>query len=117
MPVTPDGRILGLRVKTFANTGAYLINPALLIPLGLMSKVITSVYEIPAIYLETSCVLTNTAPIGAYRGAGRPEGIYPMERLIDMTAREIGIDPVIMRRRNLINTDKFALHNTCWRSL
>ena len=101
-----DGRILGLRVKTFANTGAYLINPALLIPLGLMSKVITSVYEIPAIYLETRCVLTNTAPIGAYRGAGRPEGIYPMERLIDMTAREIGIDPVIMRERNLINTDK-----------
>ena len=101
-----NGRILGLRVKTFANTGAYLINPALLIPLGLMSKVITSVYEIPAIYLETRCVLTNTAPIGAYRGAGRPEGIYPMERLIDMTAREIGIDPVIMRERNLINTDK-----------
>ena len=101
-----DGRILGLRVKTFANTGAYLINPALLIPLGLMSKVITSVYEIPAIYLETRCVLTNTAPIGAYRGAGRPEGIYPMERLIDMTAREIGIDPVIMRERNLIKTDK-----------
>ena len=101
-----DGRILGLRVKTFANTGAYLINPALLIPLELMSKVITSVYEIPAIYLETRCVLTNTAPIGAYRGAGRPEGIYPMERLIDMTAREIGIDPVIMRERNLIKTDK-----------
>ena len=101
-----NGRILGLRVKTFANTGAYLINPALLIPLGLMSKVITSVYEIPAIYLETRCVLTNTAPIGAYRGAGRPEGIYPMERLIDMTAREIGIDPVIMRERNLIKTDK-----------
>ena len=70
-----------------------------------MSKVITSVYDIPAIYLETRCVLTNTAPIGAYRGAGRPEGIYPMERLIDMTAREMGIDPVIMRRRNLIRTE------------
>ncbi len=96
------GHILALRVKTFANTGAYLTNPALLIPLGLMSKVITSVYAIPAIYLETRCILTNTAPIGAYRGAGRPEGIYPMERLIDMSAREMGIDPVIMRRRNLI---------------
>lgn len=98
-----EGRILALRVQTFANTGAYLINPALLIPLGLMSKVITSVYEIPSIFLETRCVLTNTAPIGAYRGAGRPEGIYPIERLIDMTAREMGIDPVIMRRRNLIH--------------
>jgi len=78
----------------------------LLIPLGLMSKVITSVYEIPSIYLETRCVLTNTAPIGAYRGAGRPEGIYPMERLIDMTAREMGIDPVIMRKKNLIRIEQ-----------
>ena len=101
----PEGRIQALSVKTLANTGAYLINPALLIPLGLMSKVITSVYDIPTIYLETRCVLTNTAPIGAYRGAGRPEGIYPMERLIDMTAREMGIDPVIIRRRNLIRTE------------
>ena len=71
-----------------------------------MSKVITSVYEIPSIYLETRCVLTNTAPIGAYRGAGRPEGIYPMERLIDMTAREMGIDPVIMRKKNLIRIEQ-----------
>ena len=101
----PEGRIQALSVKTLANTGAYLINPALLIPLGLMSKVITSVYDIPSIYLETRCVLTNTAPIGAYRGAGRPEGIYPMERLIDMTAREMGIDTVIIRRRNLIRTE------------
>ena len=102
----PEGRILALSVKTLANTGAYLTNPALLIPLGLMSKVITSVYEIPSIYLETQCVLTNTAPIGAYRGAGRPEGIYPMERLIDMTAREMGIDPVIMRKKNLIRIEQ-----------
>ena len=65
----PEGRIQALSVKTLANTGAYLINPALIIPLGLMSKVITSVYDIPSIYLETRCVLTNTAPIGAYRGA------------------------------------------------
>ncbi len=102
----PEGRILALSVKTLANTGAFLTNPALLIPLELMSKVITSVYEIPSIYLETRCVLTNTAPIGAYRGAGRPEGIYPMERLIDMTAREMDIDPVIMRRKNLIRIEQ-----------
>ena len=99
------GIILALRVKTLANTGAYLTNPALLIPLGLMSKVITSVYHIPAMYLDTQCVLTNTAPIGAYRGAGRPEGIYPMERLMDMAAREMGIDPVSLRERNMIRTE------------
>jgi carbon-monoxide dehydrogenase large subunit len=99
------GKILALRVKTLANTGAYLTNPALLIPLGLMSKVITSVYHIPAMYLDTQCVLTNTAPIGAYRGAGRPEGIYPMERLMDMAAREMGIDPVSLRERNMIRTE------------
>jgi len=101
-----EGRILALSVKTLANTGAYLTNPALLIPLGLMNKVITSVYDIPAIYLDTRCVLTNTAPIGAYRGAGRPEGIYPMERLIDMTAREMCIDPVLMRKQNLIRKEQ-----------
>ena len=70
-----------------------------------MRKVITSVYHVPSIYMGTRCILTNTAPIGAYRGAGRPEGIYPMERLIDMTARKMGIDPIIIRRRNLIRTE------------
>jgi len=73
----PSGKILALRLSTLANTGAYLINPALLIPLGMMPKVVGSFYHIPAVFIETRCVLTNTAPIGAYRGAGRPEGIYP----------------------------------------
>ncbi len=100
-----EGTILALRVNTLANTGAYLINPALLIPLGLMCKVITSVYHIPAMYLDTRCVLTNTAPIGAYRGAGRPEGIYPMERLMDMASREMGIDPVTIRKNNIIPSE------------
>ena len=100
-----EGRILALRMRTFANTGAYLNNPALFIPLGLMPKVITSVYNIPVMYLDTNCVLTNTAPIGAYRGAGRPEGIYPIERLMDMAAREMGMDPITIRERNLIRTE------------
>ena len=99
------GKILALRVHTLANSGAYLTNPALLIPLGLMYRVINSVYHIPLMYLDTKCVLTNTAPIGAYRGAGRPEGIYPMERLMDMAAREMGIDPVSLRERNMIRTE------------
>jgi len=100
-----EGRILALRMRTLANTGAYLNNPALFIPLGLMPKVITSVYNVPVMYLDTNCVLTNTAPIGAYRGAGRPEGIYPMERLMDMAAREMGMDPITIRERNLIRTE------------
>jgi len=98
-------KILALRLSTLANTGAYLINPALMIPLGIMPKAITSVYHIPALYYETRCVLTNTAPIGAYRGAGRPEGIYQMERLMDMAAREMEISPVTLRKINLIRSD------------
>ena len=99
------GKILALRIHILANTGAYLTNPALLIPLGLMFRVITSVYHVPAMYIDTKCVLTNTAPIGAYRGAGRPEGIYPMERLVDMASREMGIDPISLRERNMIRTE------------
>lgn len=99
------GKILALRVFTMANTGAYLNNPALFIPLGLMPKVISSVYHIPSMFLDTRCVLTNTAPIGAYRGAGRPEGIYPMERLMDMAAREMGISPVALRKINMIKVE------------
>ena len=100
-----SGKILALRLSTLANTGAYLNNPALMIPLGIMPKAITSVYHIPALYYETRCVLTNTAPIGAYRGAGRPEGIYQMERLMDMAAREMEISPVTLRKINLIRCD------------
>jgi len=100
----PSGKILALRLSTLANTGAYLINPALLIPLGMMPKVVGSFYHIPAVFIETRCVLTNTAPIGAYRGAGRPEGIYPLERLMDLAAREMGISPVTLREKNIIRS-------------
>jgi len=99
------GKILALRLSTLANTGAYLNNPALLIPLEIMPKVVSSVYHIPALFIETRCVLTNTAPIGAYRGAGRPEGIYPLERLMDLAAREMGISPVTLREINLIRSE------------
>ena len=100
-----EGKILALRLDVLANTGAYLNNPALMIPLGIMPKAITSVYHIPALYYETRCVLTNTAPIGAYRGAGRPEGIYQIERLMDQAAREMGISPVTLRKINFIRTE------------
>ncbi|MED5403041.1 MAG: xanthine dehydrogenase family protein molybdopterin-binding subunit [SAR324 cluster bacterium] len=100
-----SGKILALRLSTLANSGAYLNNPALLIPLGIMPKVVSSVYHIPAVFIETRCVLTNTAPIGAYRGAGRPEGIYQLERLMDLAAREMEISPVTLRKINLIRSD------------
>ena len=99
------GKILAFRLSTLANTGAYLNNPALLIPLEIMPKVVSSVYHIPTLFIETRCVLTNTAPIGAYRGAGRPEGIYPLERLMDLAAREMGISPVTLREINLIRSE------------
>ena len=98
-------KILALRLSTLANSGAYLNNPALLIPLGIMPKVVSSVYHIPAVFIETRCVLTNTAPIGAYRGAGRPEGIYQLERLMDLAAREMGISPVTLRVKNMIRSE------------
>ena len=98
-------KILALRLSTLANSGAYLNNPALLIPLGIMPKVVSSVYHIPAVFIETRCVLTNTAPIGAYRGAGRPEGIYQLERLMDLAAREMGISPVTLRVKNMIRCE------------
>ena len=100
-----SGKILALRLSTLANSGAYLNNPALLIPLGIMPKVVSSVYHIPAVFIETRCVLTNTAPIGAYRGAGRPEGIYQLERLMDLAAREMGISPVTLRVKNIIRCE------------
>ena len=99
------GKILALRLDVLANTGAYLNNPALLIPIEIMPKVITSVYHIPSLYYEVRCILTNTAPIGAYRGAGRPEGIYQIERLMDLAAREMGFAPDVLREKNLIRSE------------
>ncbi|MEQ8347321.1 MAG: xanthine dehydrogenase family protein molybdopterin-binding subunit [Sneathiellaceae bacterium] len=102
LAVDAEGRILGLRVRTHANLGAYAATVGPLIPLMLGPKVITSVYDIPALDLEIVGVLTNTTPTAAYRGAGRPEAIFVIERLIDQAARDLKIDPVEMRRRNYI---------------
>ena len=97
-----DGRILALKVESLANVGGYLLNPGMFIPLRLSPSVISSMYHIPAAYIRTRCVLTNTAPLGAFRGAGRPEGIYLIERLVDRVARELGMDPVEFRKKNMI---------------
>ena len=95
------GRFLGLRVTTWANMGAYLSNYAPFIP-QLAVPMLSGVYRIPAIYANIKGVVTNTVPVDAYRGAGRPEAMYLLERVIDMAARELGIAPDELRRRNFI---------------
>jgi carbon-monoxide dehydrogenase large subunit len=100
------GRILALRIGGVANLGAYLSNATGLPPTGNTVKNSIGVYRIPAQEVTTRCVFTNTTPVGPYRGAGRPEGNYYIERLLDTAAREMGIDPVAIRRINHIRADE-----------
>jgi carbon-monoxide dehydrogenase large subunit len=102
MAFDAGGKITGLRVKTHANLGAYLSTFAPLIPSYLYGTLLSGVYQIPAIFCEVWGMLTNTAPVDAYRGAGRPEATYLLERLMDRAAAELAIDPAELRRRNLI---------------
>lgn len=97
-----DGRFLALRTTTLANMGAYLSNYAPFIPTGAGSKVLPSIYGFKSIYVNVLGLLTNTTPVDAYRGAGRPEANYVVERLIDAAAREMKIDRVELRRRNMV---------------
>ena len=97
-----DGKILALRVDTLANVGAVLAPSSAVVPLMLGPKVVTGVYHVPAVDIRTRAVLTNTGTVAPYRGAGRPEAIYLIERLMDAAAVESGIDRVALRRRNLI---------------
>lgn len=97
-----DGRILALRARLTGNLGAYAHGAGLAIHLALTQKVITSVYAIAAAHIESRAVLTHTSVISAYRGAGRPEAIYLIERLMDRAAAHLDIDPAELRRRNLI---------------
>jgi len=97
-----EGRILALRMEMLANLGAVPVGSSAMIPLAMVAKVATSAYRIPAVDYRIKGVLTNTMATGAYRGAGRPEGNYLIERLIEKAARETGIDRVELRRRNLL---------------
>ena len=96
------GRILGLRVKTTANLGAYLSTFASSVPTYLYAPLLSGQYDIPAIYCEVDGVYTNTAPVDAYRGAGRPEATFVIERLMEVAARQLGMDPANFRKRNYI---------------
>jgi len=101
-----DGRFLALRWTGLTNAGAY-IEGAGAIPMLFSLKLASTVYDIPAVSVTSSLVLTNTAPTVPYRGAGRPEAVYIMERLVDQAAREMGIDPAELRARNLIKPGAF----------
>jgi carbon-monoxide dehydrogenase large subunit len=102
-----DGKFLALRVATVANMGAYLSTFASCIPTYLYATLLAGVYTTPAIYAEVKAVFTNTVPVDAYRGAGRPEATFLIERLVDIAAQEMGMDRVEIRRRNFIPTDAF----------
>lgn len=102
-----EGRFLALRVHTIANMGAYLSTFAPVIPTYLHATLLAGVYTTPAIYCEVKAVFTHTVPVDAYRGAGRPEATYILERLVDVAAREMGMDRVEIRRRNFIPRDAF----------
>jgi carbon-monoxide dehydrogenase large subunit len=101
-----EGRFLALRVKVFGNMGGYLGTVSPLMPTLNIVKNVVSVYRTPAIEVSSKCVVTNTTPVSAYRGAGRPEANYLMERLIETAAIELGLDPLELRRKNHIRPDE-----------
>ncbi|MDB5641488.1 MAG: coxL [Hyphomicrobiales bacterium] len=101
-----QGHFLAVRATGTANMGAYLTGFGPLIPALNVMKHMIGTYRTPLVEVRTKCVLTNTVPITAYRGAGRPEGNYYLERLVDTAAREMKIDPIELRRRNHIAPDQ-----------
>ena len=100
-------KFLGLQVHTYANLGAYLSTFASAVPTYLYGTLLSGPYDFPAIYCEVLAIFTNTVPVDAYRGAGRPEAAYLLERLVDKAARELKVDPIELRRKNMITPEQF----------
>jgi aerobic carbon-monoxide dehydrogenase large subunit len=98
------GKITGFRVHTIANLGAYMSTFSSAVPTYLYGILLSGQYAIPNIYCEVDAVYTNTAPVDAYRGAGRPEATFVVERVVEIAARETGQDPAEFRRKNFINS-------------
>jgi carbon-monoxide dehydrogenase large subunit len=111
MALDANGRILAVRLRTHANVGAHALATGMLIPLLIGPWVSTSVYHVPVIDYHFQAVLTNTSPTSAYRGAGRPEAIYIIERLMDEAARQTGIGRIELRRRNFIRPEQMPYKN------
>ena len=101
-----DGRFLAIRTSTRSDLGAYATGAGPVIPTDGGSRMLANVYRIPAVHAETVCRLSHTTPITAYRGAGKPEYGYVVERLVDEAARRLGLDPAELRRRNMIRPDE-----------
>ena len=102
-----EGTFLGLRVATIANMGAYLSTFSSSVPTYLYGTLLAGQYKTPAIYVEVQAVFTNTCPVDAYRGAGRPEATYVVERIVETAARELNLDPGELRRKNFISPEDF----------
>src|SRR5256885_6655973 len=105
------GRVQAYRVRSVGGTGAYLTGAGTIIPLVLGPFVQSGVYDLPLVHYEVKAVMTNTAPVGAYRGAGRPEGVFIVERLMDAAARQIGMDPRAIRKANYIKPAQLPYTN------
>lgn len=103
-----DNNFVALRTDTHANMGAYLSTFAPSVPTWLHGTLMAGNYKTPLIYVNVKAVFTNTVPVDAYRGAGRPEATYQLERVIDMAARELGVDPIALRRQNFISEFPYA---------
>jgi carbon-monoxide dehydrogenase large subunit len=107
MAFDADAKLIGLRVRTVANMGAYFTLFAPVIPTYLYGTLLSGQYTIGAVDCEVTATYTNTVPVDAYRGAGRPEACYLIERMMDLSARTLGIDPAELRRRNFIPASAF----------
>lgn len=107
MASTKDGEILAIRTETLANVGAYLSNFSTATPTFLHGTLMAGPYKVPHVYVNVKTVFTNTAPVDAYRGAGRPEATFSIERIVDKMCRELNLDPFEVRRKNLLTPDQF----------
>ncbi|MBN8189484.1 xanthine dehydrogenase family protein molybdopterin-binding subunit [Salipiger thiooxidans] len=103
-----DNNFIGLRTDTLANMGAYLSTFSSSVPTWLHGTLMAGNYKTPAIQVNVKAVFTNTVPVDAYRGAGRPEATFQLERLVDKAARELGVDPIALRRQNFIESFPYA---------
>ncbi|MEY3287451.1 MAG: Aerobic-type carbon monoxide dehydrogenase, large subunit, partial [Pseudomonadota bacterium] len=108
MAMDDQGNFLAMRVNTIANMGAYLSTFASCVPTILYATLLAGQYKTPAIYCDVKAVFTNTAPVDAYRGAGRPEATYVVERIVEQCARDMKMDPAEIRRRNFITQFPYA---------
>jgi carbon-monoxide dehydrogenase large subunit len=105
--VDAQNKFVALKVSTLANMGAYLSTFATCVPTYLYATLLAGTYTTPVVYAEVKAVFTNTVPVDAYRGAGRPEATFLLERIVDLAADELGVDPAELRRKNFIPTDAF----------